>query len=330
MPETEEQRRARQLREADQSARTMFNVFPQGTLESVGRSIQRTVSNPQGATMMAGSAGVNPLAANNIRVPEFPSMGPLVRTNYGLPPSERPEFRNPAEQWDARQVATRTASMPVPLPATPSAASVGQNLVTQQPIRPTVLPATLTQNRVIPETTPSVRPIQTPYGTIYASNTAQQQGMPTQAETFASRTTAFEGRTPEQQQALLAQVRQNGQRIASNYAQTMGTFAESRGARFASAPAPQGRYGQPLVENFPQSREAIAQRTERSSPFLASTGFGEMQRQQTSMVPPPIRTSSLFGGMGYASALGGPQPASSMMASGPTEDRTRRRIFGMV
>jgi hypothetical protein len=61
----------------------------------------------------------------------------------------------------------------------------------------------------------------------------------------------------------------------------------------------------------------------------ASTGFGAMQREQSKMTPPPIRNQSLFGGMGYANAIGGgPQPASTMVPTSPLTDDPRRRLFG--
>lgn len=208
MPETEAQRQARLLREADQSARTMFNVFPQGT----GAAIQRTIANAPNPAMMAGAAGVNPLAAPP-RIPEFPKLGPLVRTDYGLPPSERPEYRDPALQWDARQ--TRTASTqptptPIPMPTMPSAASVGQNLITQQPVRNTVLPATLTQNRVIPNR-PSYNQIQTPYGMVFASTEAPKEGGLSQA---SNQRVMEIGYLPEQS-ARLANIGEQAQRNAA-------------------------------------------------------------------------------------------------------------------
>lgn len=62
--------------------------------------------------------------------------------------------------------------------------------------------------------------------------------------------------------------------------------------------------------------------------IIASTGFGAMQREQGEMMPPPIRNQSLFGGMGYASAIsGGPQPASTMVPNPLTAD-PRSRLFG--
>jgi len=217
-----------QRRQADLAARTMFNLFPQGT----GAAIQRTIANAPNPAMMAGSAGVNPLAAPP-RIPEFPRLGPLVRTDYGLPPSERPEFRDPAMQWDARQ--TRTASTPIPLPTMPSAVSVGQNLVTQQPIRNPVLPATLTQNRVIPETAPSIAPIQTPYGTVYATagqaqteRVAEMGGLPAQSARLANIG------EQAQQGAAIAQMRERGAALGQQGIQRQEQFfAQKRAEREA-------------------------------------------------------------------------------------------------
>jgi hypothetical protein len=138
-------------------------------------------------------------------------------------------------------------------------------------------------------------------------------------------------RTPEQQQALLAQMRNAGQKIASNYTQTMREFGESRGPRFAATPAPQGRFGQSLVGLFPQSQEAVAQRVERNAPILASTGFGAMQRsvgQAPDFRGPLAQAPSLFANRsGIGSRLGGPQPAASSLASSTITDEQRRRIF---
>lgn len=164
-------------------------------------------------------------------------------------------------------------------------------------------------------------------GTVYAT--------PQQLANLNARTTAFEGRTPEQQQALLAQMRERGAALAAQQTETMKTFAESRGARFAPMPAPQGRFGQPLTGLFPQSKEAIAQRTEprgmeRLAAFPSAIGFTEMQKQQANAMPPQIRNQSLFGGMGYSSVFGGPQPTSSMVAAGPIEEQIRKRIFGTI
>lgn len=174
-------------------------------------------------------------------IPQFPQLGPLVRTDYGLPPSERPEYRDPALQWDVRQ--TRTASTtPIPMPPMPSGASVGQNLVTQQPIRNTVLPATLTQNRVIPDR-PSYNQIQTPYGTVFASTEAPKEGEPSQA---SNQRVMEMGYLPEQsarlanigeqaqRNAAIAQMRERGAALAQQGIQRQEQFfAQKRAEREA-------------------------------------------------------------------------------------------------
>jgi hypothetical protein len=66
-------------------------------------AIANNMGSAPNPAMMAGAAGTNPLVASG--VPQFPSrIGPLISTNYGLPPSERPDFRDPSMQWDARPV----------------------------------------------------------------------------------------------------------------------------------------------------------------------------------------------------------------------------------
>jgi len=74
------------------------------TFSNLGRSI----ISGQNPTMMAGSAGANPLVASG--VPNFPSglsLGPLVNTSrFSGPPSERPDWRDPAQQWDMMRPTT--------------------------------------------------------------------------------------------------------------------------------------------------------------------------------------------------------------------------------
>jgi hypothetical protein len=75
-------------------------------LRVLRRRIFRRPLNQQNPAMMAGAAGVNPLIADD--VPEFPSLGPLIRTSrFSGPPSERPDWRDPEEQWDAKPVTPR-------------------------------------------------------------------------------------------------------------------------------------------------------------------------------------------------------------------------------
>jgi hypothetical protein len=90
-----------QIRDANLAASTMFNLFPQGAFSGISSAIQRA----QGEPMMADSGSLN-LSP----IPIFPKMGPLVRTDYGSPPSERPDWRDPSQQWDARTVNRRAPS----------------------------------------------------------------------------------------------------------------------------------------------------------------------------------------------------------------------------
>jgi hypothetical protein len=126
-------------------------------------------------------------------------------------------------------------------------------------------------------------------------------------------------------------MRTAGQRIASDYTQTMKNFAESRGPRFAPMAAPQNMFGRATTNLFPQSSEAIAQRTERNAPVLSATGFGAMQRsigQSPPLRGPIAQTPSLFANRsGFESRFGGPQPSSPMMASSTMTEEQRRRIF---
>ena len=171
-------------------------------------------------------------------------------------------------------------------------------------------------------------PIQTPYGTVTA--------------TPEQRTTALglaQGAQPTFEQRL-AQMKERGSAIRERIATTARDSFENRTpSRLYTTPAgaaiaaPTNMYGQPIADfqqRYAQREERMADRGRSSVATLGAMGFGAMQNQQASMVPPPIRNQSLFGEMGYAATLGGPQPASSMVAAGPMEDRTRRRIFGAV
>ena len=184
-----------------------------------------------------------------------------------------------------------------------------------------------------------VQQIVSPYGTAQTSLTPQQVEQRALAQQQAVQTGTMP-RTPEQQQVLLAQIRQTGAGIRESIAsRARDSFENRTPSRLYTTPAgaaiaaPTNVFGQPIADfqqRYAQREERLADRGRSSIATLGATGFGAMQRQQASMVPPPIRNQSLFGGMGYAAALGGPQPASSMLAARPTEDRTRRRIFGTV
>jgi hypothetical protein len=183
----------------------------------------------------------------------------------------------------------------------------------------------------------NVEQVVSPYGFAQTSLTPQQVEQREQARQQAQQMGTMP-RTPEQQQALLAQMRQAGtairERIASD---SMNFFGGRKPSQLYTTPsgaaiaAPTNMFGQPIKEfqdRYAQQEEKLRGSRSSSLATLGSTGFGAMQREQSSMVSPPVRNPSLFGGMGYASTLGGPQPASPMVATGPITSRNRRRIFG--
>lgn len=357
-------------------------------------------------------------------IPSFPS--PLIRTNYGLPPSERPDWRDPAMQWDARPVVPRTVEpfrgnasteaakkyegLPPHLqtavdrlnmsPQTTSVVDTARSPLSgiNAPIDTSVQGMDVNRSPIatrVPEmpsgmstapsfdlsgatqqTTPLLTnqvpempvnvaqaktPIQTPYGTVYA--TAQQMGnervsemgeLPTQSarlENIGERA---------RQSAAIKQMRERG--AALNQERTdwvQNTIQQRRENPTAyttpsgrSVAVPTNRFGQPLESwmnqlgnegrlNYgprpaPQTTSSTGSRSIPSPvnpSVLASTGFGAMQRAQQGSISQPLGGSPLFAGMGYTAAFGGgPQPARSMMAYNDQEDtRTRfRRTLGLV
>jgi hypothetical protein len=205
--------------------------------------------------------------------------------------------------------------------------------------------------------------IESPYGTASTTLTPEQQVMRSQSRQQAEQAGTMP-RTPEQQQALLGQMRERGAAIAQNYTNTMQNFAAERRESPATAytaqsggltgstnfrvGVPTNRYGQPI----PSFQQAYAQRGQQTAPqapasptpqpsepspfnasVLASTGFGAMQRAQQASIPQAFVQSPLFEGMGYMAAFGGgPQPARSMMMANNKEDGRRRfrRILGLA
>jgi len=80
-------------------------------------------------------------------------------------------------------------------------------------------------------------PIQTPYGTIFATSEAPK-GQQSQAQLLASRPTAYEGRTPAEQRALLAKMRSQGANIMRNNINSQEQFfAQKRAERSGLAQA---------------------------------------------------------------------------------------------
>jgi hypothetical protein len=96
-------------------------LFP--SMERIGQAlsgISSAIQRAQGEPMMADSGSLN-LST----VPVFPKMGPLVRTSrFSGPPSERPDFRDPAQQWDARPIT----------PYSPATVGSGRTISTQDAI----------------------------------------------------------------------------------------------------------------------------------------------------------------------------------------------------
>jgi hypothetical protein len=180
--------------------------------------------------------------------------------------------------------------------------------------------------------------IESQYGTVSTTLTPEQQQLRFQEQQKAQQMGTMP-RTPEQQQALLAQMRQTGRTIAQNIQSSFPDAMTNNPRSYAtpmgkSITAPTNMFGQPIADfqqRYAQREERLMGQRASSIAALGATGFGAMQRQQANIAPPPpIRAPSLFGGMGYASTFGGPQPASSTFATGPTAEDRRRRIFGTV
>ena len=89
-------------------------LFP--SMDWIKRSaskISSAIQNAQGEPMMADAGSLN-LSA----FPVFPKMGPLIRTDYGRAPSERPDFIDPSQQWGARSPTKTAGSAPQPVAPT--------------------------------------------------------------------------------------------------------------------------------------------------------------------------------------------------------------------
>lgn len=201
------------------------------------------------------------------------------------------------------------------VPSFPAAQlGVGMGSQITEANRPSFQPQSLLGgNQPTPQQLPSIQQqipfkrtaIETPYGTIYATSEAPK-GQMSQAEAFASRPTAFVGRTPEQQQAALAQVRQNGQKIASNYLQTMATFAQDRKENTPTyttfsgnaIKAPTNMFGQP-IESWAKIYEKSSAANEAA--LAKIRGQGETTRNGIAITP-----------------VGGPQPAKATQPQRPS------------
>lgn len=184
----------------------------------------------------------------------------------------------------------KTASATAPQPAAPSLSSVpafpatGLGIMGNQNISPLPIDQISPMTRMAPTLADrgnvsvdiggmqGKTPIQTPYGTVYATaqqagtgRVAEMGGLPAQSARLANIGERARG---------MGMARRGGQQIAENYRTTMTNFANRNISSPVDLPAPQGRFGQALVSNFPRSREAMAraeQTVSHTSP-LASMG----------------------------------------------------------
>lgn len=156
-------------------------------------------------------------------------------------------------------------------------------------------------------------PIQTPRGTIYAS--AEQE------KNLASRSTAYEGRTPEQQQALLAQMRQKGATLSRQSVDRQEEFFKQKRAEIAALAQATGEAYKDGMS--PQSvRQARSAYTSQQPTSIAG-----IQRQFAAMAPAfdrPMAERTAFVREPFGIPSGGPQPATGFANSFPfIEDRNR-------
>ncbi len=304
-------------------------LFPtwERTKEMVGSaasSVMDMLGSGPNPAMMAGSAGVNPLTATN--VPAFPSrLGPLVRTDYGLPPSERPDWRNPADQWDARPV----KSAPTQFAGTNPRAATADDIAFFYG-RGKYAPAGQVQQTAAAEPQPAASPnanklpIQTPYGMVYASNQTPEGGGPSQA--MSDRVTEMAGLPAQsarlanigkqaQRSAAIAQMRQQGAALARQSIERQEQFfAQKRAERAALAQATGEAYKAGMS---PQSvRQARSAYTSQQPTSIAG-----IQRQFAQMAPnfrSPMSERTAFVRSPFNIPSGGPQPNQGMNFAAPT------------
>ena len=208
---------------------------------------------------------------------------PISTTGYQ--PSSRPQAVVPSKSGS-------TAAMPdfPPMPSAPVAAptfpNVGMGIMGNQNVGPLpteqfspmarMAPTLADRGNVTTDITgmQGKVPIQTPYGTIYATaGQAQTQrvsemgGLPAQSARLAN---------IGEQARRMGMAKAGGRQIAQGYTETMRNFANQNIGSPVNLPAPQGRFGQALVGNFPRSREATARAEQAVSPTtpLASLGGG--------------------------------------------------------
>ena len=231
-------------------------------MRGIGQSALQAIT-PNDKTPPATMAGVS-IPPDGAELPQLQFRGPLLGTGpmFGVRGAQQPAPQPSPQPYNYGLFAATSGlpSFDVSKTQTPSSQTqIGADFLTGKTSQ--LQFAAPTQNAITYSKAPEERmATATPYGNIDATFQSGNSG-PRQLENFNARETAYVGRTPEQQQALLAQVRANGAQLANK----MQNFGESRIPAVARVDlaAPQGRFGQPLTGLFPQSTEGIAQRKQR-------------------------------------------------------------------
>jgi hypothetical protein len=284
----------RALSQGAESIRRSEEEFRAGVTDAASRAMTglgRTAST-------LGSAYMSPVFAAQQAV----SGRPLIKAGATFGGVTRPEAPTPTTTvlpsgtpmvgFDsyptAPQMTPRTASATAPQPAAstnvPTFPNVGMGIMGNQNVGPLpteqfspmarMAPTLADRGNVTTDITgmQGKVPIQTPYGTIYATaGQAQTQrvsemgGLPAQSARLAN---------IGEQARRMGMAKAGGRQIAQGYTETMRNFANQNINSPVNLPAPQGRFGQALVGNFPRSREATARAEQAVSPTspLASLG----------------------------------------------------------
>lgn len=238
-----------------------------------------TTSYPSRIDITGRSNGVNATSLIPTSVPSVGLQNPMLATNPKINPESNPMGYTPFTP-----LSQRMAPLPSGLPLAQSMQIEGGPMSLTRGAAMTSPQTAEQQGRI---------PMATPYGTMYA--TEQQASNAMTPRTFAQQGS----RTPEQQQALLAQVRQNGQNIASDYLKTMATFAQDRRENTptyttfsgASIKAPTNMFGQPIA-SWAKIYEKSSAANEAA--IAGIRGKGETNRGGIALAP-----------------VGGPQPAKA-------------------
>lgn len=281
-------------------------LFPSSEkLKEYGRTIAGAFT-PAAGTPPPTMAGVTvPPAGASLSQLQF--KGPLLGTGpmFGLrgtpAPTPQPE---PVKTDIGAYAATRFPfSFDVAKTQTPSMQQPNIAALTGGVQLPTFTPTT--QSPIMPPKEPR-QMIQTPYGTIYA--TAGQK------QSFESKPTRLEGRTPAQQEALLAQMKQRGADIMrGNIKAQEQYFAQKRserGALMASAMEATKSGASPQAIRSANSAYAAAQPS-------SIAGIGrDFYTARQSKFNPQSAVASVRGMFGLPA--GGPQPQQQFTPSSLT------------